>query len=281
MMKRIVSCFTNSYGASGVRIAVERIRKAGIDHLELALRGHNFGGLVIPESAVITEKAIDSEAQSFVDHLAHHGVAISGCNVGGADIRTRDGLELTERRIRFAARWFGVAVCISGAGQPEDAAERRTVVEHLRLLGDTASEVGITLALETHKGPTQNAAAMLALMDDVNHPNVRLNFDTGNIAYYNPGADPCAELEHVKHLVRNVHLKDNRGGFEDWYFPALGDGGSVDFRRVREILDGVGFNGSYTIEIEGIGGEPEPGLEGRHERVRRSVEHLRACGYLD
>ncbi len=121
---------------------------------------------------------------------------------------------------------------------------------------------------------------MLALMADVDHPNVRLNFDTGNIAYYNAGADPCDELERVKHLVRNVHVKDNRGGFEDWYFPALGDGGGVDFVRIREILDGVGFLGPYTIEIEGIGGEPGPGLEARHERVARSVEHLRYCGYF-
>jgi inosose dehydratase len=280
-MKRIISCFTNSYGPAGIRAAAERIREAGIDHLELALRGHNFGGLVIPESAVITEKASDAEARAFCDHLAAHGVKVSGCNVGGADIRTRDGVELTERRIRFAARWFGVAVCVSGAGQPADAAERRTIVEHLRRLGDTAGAVGVTLALETHKGPTQNASAMLALMDEVDHPQVRLNFDTGNIAYYNRDADPCDELERVKHLVRNVHLKDNRGGFEDWYFPALGDGGSVDFVRVREILDGVGFTGPYTIEIEGIGGEPEPGLDGRQERIARSVAHLRSCGYFN
>ena len=63
-MKRIVSCFTNSYGPAGVSVAVERIREAGIDHLELALRGHNFGGLVIPESVVITERASDAEAQA-------------------------------------------------------------------------------------------------------------------------------------------------------------------------------------------------------------------------
>ena len=36
--------------------------------------------------------------------------------MGGADLRNRDGVELTERRIRFAARWFGVPVCVSGAG---------------------------------------------------------------------------------------------------------------------------------------------------------------------
>jgi inosose dehydratase len=139
----------------------------------------------------------------------------------------------------------------------------------------------MTVALETHKGPTQNADAMLALMGAVDHPNVRINFDTGNFNYYNRGADPVAELERVKHLVRNVHLKDSRGGFEDWYFPAVGDGGAVDFRRVREVLDGAGFTGPYTVEIEGIQGEPEPGLEGRVGRVACSARHLKDCGYFD
>ncbi len=280
-MKRVLSCFTNCYGDAGVWTAVARIRESGIDHLELALRGHNLGGLVIPESAVITEKADDKTAQAFCEHLAQHAVEISGCNVGGADIRNREGLELTERRIRFAARWFAAKLCISGAGQPTDAAERQTIVAHLRRLGETARDCGVTLALETHKGPTQNARAMLELMSEVDHPHVRLNFDTGNIAYYNDGVDPCDELEQVKHLVRNVHVKDNRGGFEDWYFPAVGDGGRVDFDRVRRILDGVGFTGPYTIEIEGIAGEPEPGLEARQLRVTRSVAHLRSCGYFE
>ncbi len=188
---------------------------------------------------------------------------------------------MTERRIRFAARCFGTAICVTGAGQPADVAQRALVLGNLRHLGDTAAELGMTLTLETHKGPTQNATAMLALMDELDHPNVRLNFDTGNIAYYNEGVDPCDELDRVKNLVRSVHVKDNRGGLEDWYFPALGEGGSVDFVRVREILDGVGFTGPYTIEIEGIGGEAEPGLEARHERIARSVRHLRACGYFD
>jgi L-ribulose-5-phosphate 3-epimerase len=280
-MKRIISCFTNCYGPAGVRTAVERIREAGIEHLELALRGHNFGGLVIPESAVVTEAADDATASEFVDLLRTHGVSVSGCNVGGADIRSLAGVELTERRMRFAKRWFGVTVVVSGASQPVDEEERRSVIRHLQRLGDLAESLDLTIALETHKGPTQNANAMLALMSELGHPRVRLNFDTGNIAYYNQGADPAAELARVAHLVKNVHVKDNRGGFEDWYFPAVGDGGAVDFRKVREILDGAGYTGAYTIEIEGIGGEPEPGTEARQERIRRSVEHLRGCGYFE
>src|SRR5262245_18620589 len=109
-MKRLLSCYTNAYGPSGVRAAAEHIREAGIDHLESARLGHNFGGLVIPEEAVVTEKADDATAGAFRDLLDRLGVGVSGCNVGGSDLRTREGVELTERRIRFARRWFGVSV---------------------------------------------------------------------------------------------------------------------------------------------------------------------------
>lgn len=280
-MPHTISCFTNCYGPFGVWTAVERIRETGIHHLELALRGHNLGGLVIPESAVITEKADDATAERFVRHMETHGVSASGCNVGGADIRTIEGVELTERRIRFARRWFGVDVVVSGAGQPADEAERQTVLDHLRRLGDLAGSLGMVMALETHKGPTQSADAMLRLMAELEHPAVRINFDTGNIGYYNAGADVTEHLKKVASWVRNVHVKDNRGGFEDWYFPALGEGGAVNFREIRETLDGVGYRGAYTIELEGIAGEPELSLEERQARIARSVTHLRACGFGD
>lgn len=279
-MGHLLSVFTNAYGPFGVRAAADLVRDAGIDALELALRPHNFGGLVIPESAVITESASDAEARAFVDQLARQNVRVNGCNVGGADLLTIAGVELTERRIAFAKRWFGVGTVVSGAGQPQDARERSTILKHLERIGDFAGNLGVIVALETHKGPTQNAKAMLALMKDLDHPRVWLNFDTGNIAYYNHGLSPETELEKVAPLVRNVHLKDNRAGFEDWYFPEPGAGGAVDFAKIREILDQVRYPGAYTIEIEGIGGEPEPGLEERHARICRGVHHLRACGYL-
>ncbi len=76
----------------------------------------------------------------------------------------------------------------------------------------------------------------------------------------------------MKHLVRNVHVKDSRGGFEDWYFPAVGDGGAVDFTRIREILDGVGFNGPYTgSKSKASRTSPSPGLEGPRDRIRPGV----------
>jgi inosose dehydratase len=194
-------------------------------------------------------------------------------------MRTDEGRDLTERRMRCAREWFDVALVVSNAGQPTTPKERAAVVSHLRRLGDVAAELDMTLSLETHKGPTQNAAAMQALMHDVHHDRVGINFDTGNIAYYNHDADPVHELALALPVVRSMHLKDNRGGFEDWYFPAIGDGGGVDFVRLRQVLEAAHYAGDFTIEIEGIGGEPEPGIEIRHERVKRSAAFLRRAGY--
>ncbi len=163
-MRRIVSCYSNCFGPSGVRAAVEGLAEVGIGHVELALRGHDFGGLVIPESAVITEKTDPAAVAEFLDLLKARTIQVSGCNVGGGDLRTVEGFEITAARMRFASRTFGATLAISGAGQPSNPGERTVVVEHLRTLGDLADDLGMDLALETHKGPTQNADAMLALM---------------------------------------------------------------------------------------------------------------------
>lgn len=278
-MSRILSCFSNSFGPLGVWTAAETLHKTGLTHLELALRGHNFGGLIIPEESVVTEKADDATAHRFVEHLAANNALVSGCNVGGANLLTEEGVTITCNRIRFSAKWFGVKICVTGAGQPKNDEEWAVIRQNFQQIGDTAADCGITLALETHKGPTQNAEAMLRTIESINHPAVRLNFDTGNIAYYNEGMDPVDELRKVAPLVINVHVKDNRGGLEDWYFPALGEGGAVDFVKIREILDGLNYQGAYTVELEGIGGEPEPGLEERLHRLHKSYEHLKKCGY--
>ena len=126
---------------------------------------------------------------------------------------------------------------------------------------------------------------MLALMDEVDHPHVRLNFDTGNIAYYNQGVDPCDELEKVKHLVRNVHLKDNRGRLRGLVLPGRRRRRQRRFRaRPRRSSTASASRGPYTIEIEGIGGEPEPGLDARQERIAErpapaGVRLLRLIGW--
>ena len=286
-MVRIISCYSNSYGPSGVRSAVDRLGRAGLGFVELALRAHDFGGLVIPESAVITPEKSDDSRGRGVPASSWPVSTRSGSAAAtwaGPTSGPSEGFELTARRLRFAERDLSFApVAVSGAGQPTDPTEREgrdRPPAAARRPG--RSRTGLDLSLETHKGPTQNAGS---------------DARTDGRARPSPGP---AQLRHRQHRLLQPRGRPGRragarsstssgastsrtteGGFEDWYFPSLGDGGAVDFRRVREILDGVGFSGPYTIEIEGIGGEPEPGLEVRHERVARSIRHLRSCGYFE
>ena len=277
----MLSCYTNCYGPAGVWTAAERAASLGLKHIELALRPHNMGGLVIPESAVLTERTDRATFERYVAHLDALDLRVASFNIGGVDPLTTAGRDLLLQRMLTAYDRFplGRKIVVAGAGGPQDDNAWNVLVETFRMLGDFAGERGITIALETHAGPTANADAMLATLDRIDHPAVRLNFDTGNIAYYNDGLNALDELARALPMVASVHLKDNRGRLGDWYFPAPGDGGAIDFAQVARILDDAGFAGPRTIEIEGVGGEPEPGSEERHARVARGVAHLTAAGF--
>ena len=118
-------------------------------------------------------------------------------------------------------------------------------------------------------------------MRELDHPQLRLNVDTGNLPYYNEMISVEIALAKVCHLVKSLHLKDSMGQFGQWYFPALGEGGAIDFLRIYQIMRDLNFKGPYTIEIGGIEGEGELSLDEYHQRVVRSVAFLRRIGYFD
>jgi len=157
-------------------------------------------------------------------------------------------------------------------------ADRPSCMGVLKQLAEEAKQREVTICLETHPPFCQNADDMLRTMADVNHPNVRVNFDTANIFYYNEGVNSADELPRVVEYVASVHLKDTDGGFKSNNFPVFGEG-VVDFRRIFDTLDKAGFDGPLTIELEGPvmrGLDPE----GRHAKVSQCVDYLRGIGVL-
>ena len=135
------------------------------------------------------------------------------------------------------------------------------------------------MALETHPDLATNGDVATRTMAGVAHPNIRINFDTANVCFYNEGVTATGELEKVINFVASVHLKDTNGGFKDWHFPALGEG-VVDFPEIYRMLDERGFDGPSTLELEGIRDE-DLSLEAAHERIENSLAYLRAQGLMD
>jgi inosose dehydratase len=147
---------------------------------------------------------------------------------------------------KMGVRFMFLSVKCNGA--PKEA-----VYGRLRKAGDEAAKHKVTLTFETHPELGTNGDVQLETMVAVNHPGVRVNFDTGNISYYNKGGDAVAELKKVVRLVGTMELKDHNLEPESWDFPVLGKG-KVDFPKILEMLRKSRFTGPVTLEFEGVKG---------------------------
>jgi L-ribulose-5-phosphate 3-epimerase len=275
----IVSCLTSCYGRFGAVAAIERVREAGLEHIELPIRTDGHASRA-GDAPLLTELSDEAAITRVERLLADNGVRLASVNAISGNPLRPGVVEVLLRKMELAAR-LGVAKVVTEAGGHETDEERGLLLENLRRVGDRAAQLGQTICFETHRGVCVNHREMIQLMKDLDHPALRLNFDTANLLYYN--TDTFVEIALAKscHLVKSLHLKDSMGEFGQWYFPALGSGGAVDFLRVLQIMRGVGFRGPYTIEIGGIEGEGELSLDEYHARVVESVRYLRGLGYFD
>jgi len=278
-MPAIVSCLTNSYGRFGAQAAIERLPSAGIHHVELPIRTAGTDSPFGDQPLVTSQSTLD-ELKRVDRLLEQYGMTVSSCNVSSGNPLDPDVAAVTKRKLDLATH-FGVNLVVGGAGEAETDEELETLYRHLQEIGDYAAKLEITYCFETHPGICQDHRQMLDTMQALDHPQLKLNFDTANILYYNENLNGETALAKVCHHVRHVYLKDSQGDYGKWYFPALGRGGAVDFVRVLQLMSTCGFSGPYSLEIEGIAGEGELSLDEYHQRIVDSVDHLRTCGYFD
>lgn len=274
----IVSLCTNCYGRFGAEVAIERLANAGLKWVELPLRTEGFITRA-SDPPLLSTGATGAEIDHVRRLLERHGVQISSCNILSGNPRDPQVVEITRQKLELASQ-LGVGLCVGDGGKADVPGDLAILHVHLRRIGDAAEKLGITYCCETHPGLCQHPAGMLETMQAVDHPHVRLNFDTANVLYHNRGVDLYAALQKVLPFVRSLHLKDSPGGYQEYAFPELGAGGAVDFARVRGIAEAGGYSGPYCIEIQGTAGEPEPSLEELQRRVTASVQTLRNCGYF-
>lgn len=253
-MGNIIACNLASYGKYRAN-AYGHIRELGLENVELPVPA--------PEAAA-----------GLLEELGRYGLKVtSAC--GKVDLSNPECAELLKPQAA-TARQLGAKVLFLSlkAGElPLPEAYAR-----LRALGDVAAANGLTIAMETHPDLIHNGDNALETMRGVDHPNVRVNFDTGNIYYYNEGTDAVTELKKIAPYVASVHLKDTMGGFKEFNFPPLGQG-VVNYPEVFRILNERGFHGPFTMELEGIAGANFT-EEQQRDMVAQSVAYLRRIGAM-
>jgi inosose dehydratase len=166
---------------------------------------------------------------------------------GHCDLATQEGVELFKARINLASE-LEIAIVNTGTAHSEtpEAAER--FFQHMNDVIPYAQERGVRIALETHGGLTGTSDDCLRTLDRLGSDWVGINYDTANVIYYR-GVRPEEDIKLIAPRVIHVHLKDKRGGEGVCDFPPLGKG-TIDFTAIVETLDGVGYTGPYSAEIE-------------------------------
>ncbi|MBW3625914.1 MAG: sugar phosphate isomerase/epimerase [Armatimonadetes bacterium] len=212
------------------------------------------------------------QVNALEEALEQHNLTASTL-MADCPLQEEDVAEKFHHALHVANR-FGVGILFVSVNSK--GITKEIAYERLRQVGDAAADHGVRIAVETHPDLANNGRVSKETMEAVDHPAVGINFDTANVLYYADGpTDTIEELKKTLPWVISVHLKDYSGtGPEQWAFPTLGQG-HVNFREVFRLLEGRGYDGPVTLEIEGVQGE-ELSEEQMQERVAESVRYARS-----
>jgi sugar phosphate isomerase/epimerase len=141
-----------------------------------------------------------------------------------------------------------------------DAAGTDEVVRRLKRVAPKAEKAGVVLGLESWLSAEEH----VAIIERVGSPAVKVYYDVANSEKM--GYDIYQEIRWLgeRKLICEFHAKEN--GF------LLGQG-KVDFKRVREAMDAIGYAG--WVQIEGAvpeGAQMLPSYRANREFLRSVLE---------
>ncbi len=230
-MDRIVSVSTMAFDGHSLETALDELAAAGVKYVEPASVDKIFQHLV-------EDDFCDTRAAWLRGQLAARRLACLSLSAH-MDLTGPDSVERFQRRLRFA-RNIG-ARCVNSIAGPTGKLEEFR--KNIMAIADRARDLGVMIALENHGDLLDREQQILDLIREVNHPAVRVNYDTGNAWYYSKGEiNPVEELALLAPVVAHVHLKSPQvdGGVLRWV--ALGEG-TLDLpaaaRVLKERLPGV------------------------------------------
>lgn len=160
----------------------------------------------------------------------------------------QDNIKILQQLI-LAAKQIGattVEIPLVDNSSIKTESEKEILIDSIKQVLPTAEAQNITLTLETDLPPQP----FLALLQKINHPFVKANYDSGNSSGL--GYDHYEEITTLGNLVHNVHIKDRLLGGTT---VALGTG-SANFEKLFKALKETKYTGSYILQAaRGVEGD--------------------------
>lgn len=134
--------------------------------------------------------------------------------------------EVLPRTLDLAVHLESPLLIVFGFAREEDepAANRVRVLRAFERVAEAADEAGLLVAVENEPGFwIDRPAETMALLDELGHPAMRLNWDPANLHW--GGMTPTEEAFHlVRPRLANVHVKDFTPDDPDVPWRPLGQG---------------------------------------------------------
>jgi sugar phosphate isomerase/epimerase len=238
MTPRLIIPSTTSHKQEALLPTLEIFARLGMRDLDLNLN-HFVERGVEPESVIA---AIAENGQrvwivsgGWCDFFHHEPKS------GETDVSVRAQVALARRFGVDRMRLFFGRLPIEAFNQ----AALTVVAANIRRLADEHPD--LLFVFENHDGASSHPEVCRAILEAVDRPNVRLNFDPINFEVR--GVKSGAALALLSPFIAHVHLK---GLDHDARFCEFGSG-SVDLTPVLRSLLAGGYAGGITVEYEGAG----------------------------
>ncbi|MCG3197894.1 MAG: Inosose dehydratase [bacterium] len=217
----------------------------------------------------------DSEESAKVldNLLKKHGLtlpaAYSGANLHDPEQAEKAIASILSRAKRGAEHGLRVVVVNPDPIQGEKTDDQlMTQAKNLDRLGKALAELGLRLAIHQHAPEMASGAReWYHMLRNTDPERVFFCLDTHWVL--RGGQDPYQLLEDAGNRVIDLHLRNSTGGV---WAEELGDG-DIDYRKVSEILERIGYRGYLTVELaHEKGTQVTRSLE---ENLKRSREYVR------
>lgn len=216
--------------------------------------------------------SLDTDPKEILDLCAAAGVKISGLSSHSDLLNPEWGVLYARRGVRYA-RALGVNIVqITEDMYPpkwmteQDAYDTMRI--NLRAIAETCAENSVYLGIEPHGPYTARIKSLTRILELVDSPWIRVNYDSGNT--FLSGEDPYAMLEAVADKVVHVHAKDisrqqadaERGKVTGTAVGCACGDGEIDWHRIVKRLKRAGYKGVLSVEC------------GTEDQAKRSLSYL-------
>ncbi|MDB5306297.1 MAG: family glycosyltransferase [Gemmataceae bacterium] len=265
--KFLIACMTLPYSRFPLARALDGIKAAGYRYVAWGTT-HKEDGKDVP---VLATAAPPEKAKELGKRCRDMGLD-PVMMFSGVYPEARDGFDVHKQRILQAGAAGIPQVLTFGHTK---GGNRRVWVDRFKELAPIAGDNNVLLVVKQHGGETGTGEACAAITREVNHPNVKVNYDAGNVLDY-LDKDPIPDIKTCADEVRSFCIKDHRNWPKD---EDCGPGfGEIDHYRLLHPVAATGLTMPLACENIFAPLVPRPenpaGVDALAKRAREFLEFV-------